>query len=215
VEAVLRAHYPRVCRIARALCGEEGAGKSAVKIVMNQSLGALPHWRNEIQAGNWFVHHVVLKSRELAPPPQAVHEDSLLRRLVRPSPEYVAFLRAFRSLPAQQREAFVLFRGEKLGQREVAVAMDCSTAASANHLAAANAALATIAADTFDERADALLRVYGSLTPPDELIVGDISIVARRIGWRKFLKVMDRVLALAILAALAWMVWRISKMIVI
>lgn len=93
--------------------------------------------------------------------------------------------------------------------------MDCSTVAAANHFAAANQALATIAPDTFDDRANALMRVYASLTPPDELIVGNVGVVTRRIAWRKFLKFMDRLLALAILAALAWIVWRISRMIVI
>ena len=58
-------------------------------------------------------------------------------------------------------------------------------------------------------------RVYASLTPPDELIVGDVGIVARRIGWRKFLKNMERLLALLILVAIAWIIWRISRMIVI
>jgi DNA-directed RNA polymerase specialized sigma24 family protein len=211
----LRAHYPRVCRIAYALCGDDDAAKLAVKIVMNQSLRALPNWRSEVKATNWFLHHTILKCRELAPPPQDVNRDPLLRRLIRPSPEYIAFLRAFRLLPPQQREAFVLFRGEKLDPRQAAVAMDCSTAAAANHLAAANQALTTIAADTFEDRANALMRVYASLTPPDELIVGDVGIVARRIGWRKFLKNMERLLALLILVAIAWIIWRISRMIVI
>jgi len=215
VEIVLRAHYPRVCRIAYALCGDDDAAKSAVRIVMNQSLRALPHWRNEVQAGNWFLHHTILKTRDLAPPPGAVRQDSLLRSLIRPSPEYMAFLLAFRHLPPQQREAFVLFRGERLETRQAAVSMDCSTAAAANHLAAADKALAAIAVDTFETRAGALLQVYASLTPPDDLVVGDIGVIARRLGWRKFLRTLERILALAILAAIAWIVWRISRMIVI
>jgi DNA-directed RNA polymerase specialized sigma24 family protein len=215
VELVLRAHYPRVCRVAYALCGDDDAARSAVKIVMNQSLRALPNWRNEAQAGNWFLHHTILKSRDLAPAPHDMHQDSLLRSLIRPSPEYLAFLRAFRHLPPQQREAFVLFRGERLEQRQAAVAMDCSTAAAANHLAAANKALAEIAVDTFEARADALMQVYASLTPPDDLIVGDVGAIARRLGRRKFLRFIERMLALAILAAIAWVVWRISRMVVI
>ncbi|MGD0463196.1 MAG: sigma-70 family RNA polymerase sigma factor [Tepidisphaeraceae bacterium] len=215
VEVLLRAYYPRVYRIAYALCGDDDAAKSAVKIVMNQSLRALSNWRNEVQAGNWFLHHTILKTRDLAPLPHDVRQDPLLRSLIRPSPEYLAFLRAFRHLPPQQREAFVLFRGERLETRQVAVAMDCSTAAAANHLAAANKALATIAVDTFETRAGALMQVYASLTPPDDLIVGDIGVIARRLGWRKFLRTMERILALAILAVIAWIIWRISRMIVI
>jgi DNA-directed RNA polymerase specialized sigma24 family protein len=210
----LRAHYPRVCRIAYALCGDDDAAKAAVKLVMTQSLRALPNWRNETQAGNWFLHHTILKSRDLAPPPYVVRQDSLLRSLIRPSPEYLAFLRAFRQLPPQQREAFVLFRGEKLEPRQAAVAMDCSTAAAATHLTAANSALSLIAVDTFETRAAALLQVYASLTPPDNLVVSDISAVSRKLSRRKFLRFMERILALAILAAVAWIIWRLSKMIV-
>ncbi len=182
---------------------------------MNQSLKSLPNWRNEVQAGNWFLHHTILKTRELTPPPHDVGPDSLLRSLIRPSPEYTAFLRAFRHLPTQQREAFVLFRGEKLEPRQAGVAMDCSTAAANTHLIAANNALAAISVDTFETRAAALLQVYASLTPPDDLIVGDISVVSRRIGRRKFLRFLERVLALVILAAVAWIIWRLSKMIII
>jgi hypothetical protein len=151
----------------------------------------------------------------MTPPPHAVRQDSLLRPLIRPSPEYVAFLRAFRNLPQQQREAFVLFRGEKLEPRQVGVAMDCSTAAAINHLAAADKALAAIAVDTFEARAGALLQVYVSLTPPDDLIVGDVGVIARRLGRRKLARVLDRSLAVAILIAVAWIVWRLSKMIII
>lgn len=215
VEAVLRTHYQQVCRLAYGLCGDDDAGKLAVKIVMRQCLAAMPRWRNETQASNWFLHHVILKTRDLAPPPQALRQDSLLRRLVLPSPEYIAFLRAFRQLPPQQREAFILFRGEKLNPRPAAVAMDCSTSAASNHLMAANRALAAIAGDGFEQRSTALLNVYNSLNAADDLVVGDINVVVRRIGRRKFLKAMDRLLALAILAALAWIIWRISKMIVI
>ena len=132
VELLLRAHYRRVYRIACALCGDDDAGKSIVKTVMNQSLRALPHWRGEAQATNWFLHHTILRTREFVPWPNQAGSDPLLRRLIHPSPQYVAFLRAVRNLPPQQREAFLLFRGEKLDTRQVAVAMDCSTTAAAN-----------------------------------------------------------------------------------
>jgi DNA-directed RNA polymerase specialized sigma24 family protein len=215
VEAVLRAHYPRVYRIAYALCGDEIAGKLVVKTVMNQSLRALLSWRSDAQAANWFLHHTILKSRELGPPPHYQGQDPLLRRLIRPSPDYIAFLRAFRLLPHQQREAFVLFRGERLDPRQGSVAMDCSTVAAGNHMAAADKALAAIAADTFEARADALLRVYVSLTPPEELIVGDVSVLARPVSRRRFFRTMNRIFTPFVLAFIAWIIWRISRMIVI
>ena len=75
--------------------------------------------------------------------------------------------------------------------------------------------LAAIAVDTFETRAGALMQVYASLTPPEDLIVGDIGVIGRRLGWRKLLRFMERILALAILAAVAWIIWRLSRMIVI
>ena len=215
VETVLRAHYPRVCRIALALCGREAGGKEAVGTVMRQSLRTLPWWSNENEASNWFLHHTILTSRELAGPTPDASEDCLVLGLKTPPPEHIAFVKALRLLPAQQREAFLLLRAEHLDPRQAAVAMDCSTGAAANHLIAANKTLSAIAADTFDARVAELVRVYASLTPPVDLIVGDIGRIARQLRRRRLAKMFRRVFLLAIIAAVAWTIWRLSKMIIV
>jgi len=215
VEIVLRAHYPRVCRIALALCGREDEAKAAVKTVMRQSLQALPWWSNAAEAAGWFFHHTVLTTRELASnKPPDPSEDCLVRTLSNPPPQHVAFVKALRLLPAQQREAFLLFRGEHLDPRQTAVAMDCSTGAAANHHIAANRALTAIAGDTFDARVAELVRVYATLTPPEDLTVGDVGSIAHQLRWRRMLRFLRRFLILAILAAIAWMIWQLSRMIV-
>ena len=106
VETVLRVYYPRVCRIAFALCGRESNGKEVAGTVMRQSLRTLPWWSNETEAANWFLHHTVLKSRELSGPMPDASEDCLVLTLKTPLAEHIAFVKALRNLPPQQREAF-------------------------------------------------------------------------------------------------------------
>ena len=93
--------------------------------------------------------------------------------------------------------------------------MDCSTGAAANHLIAATRALSEITANTFDARVEELVRVYASLTPPVDLVVGDIGRIARQLRRRGIGKIIRRILTLAILAAIAWTIWRLSRMIII
>jgi DNA-directed RNA polymerase specialized sigma24 family protein len=218
VEELLRAHYPQVCRIAMGVCGREAAGLKAARRVMSQSLRMLPNWKNVTEAGNWFLHHTVLAAREAGsqnPVDAPDLHDCLVEHVDRPSTEYLAFIRALRNLQPQQAEAFLLSRGEKLEPRQIAVAMDCSTAAAANHLIAANKTLASIAVPTFDAQAAALARVYASLTPPERLIVGDISTVARRLSRRRLRGLIRNTITLLLLVAIAWIIWRLSRMIVI
>lgn len=197
-----------------AVCGRETTGHKAAKTVMGQSLRMLPTWESAVEAGNWFLHHTVLAARDAGAGDES-GRDCLVERVDRPSPEYLAFVRAFRNLEPQQREAFLLFRGERLEPRQIAVAMDCSTAAAANHLIAANKTLAAIAAQRFDVQSAALARVYASLTPPENVIIGDVSAVARRLARRRWGSFIKKILALAVVLAIAWGIWRLAKMIVI
>jgi DNA-directed RNA polymerase specialized sigma24 family protein len=215
IATVLRAHYSRVYRMAMALCGREANGRKAVVTVMQQSLRTLPWWSNEAEAANWFLHHTVLVSRELAGLTPDASEDCLVLTLKTPPAEHIAFVKALRLLPQQQREAFLLFRGEHLDPRQAAVAMDCSTGAAANHLIAATKCLSEIAANTFDARVAELVRVYATLTPTSDLVIGDVSRIARQIRHRRFLKIFRQALLLALLAAVAWTIWKLSKMIVL
>ena len=69
------------------------------------------------------------------------NQDPLVARASFADPAYTAFVRAVRGLPEQQAEAYLLYHGERLNERLLGVAMDCSAAAAANHLQAATDAL--------------------------------------------------------------------------
>jgi DNA-directed RNA polymerase specialized sigma24 family protein len=215
VETVLRTYYPRVCRIALALCGRKDQGQEVAQTVMQQSLRTLPWWSNQTQATNWFLHHTVLTSREISNSVPDASEDCLVLTLKTPSPEHIAFVRALRHLPAQQREAFLLLRAEHLDPRQGAVAMDCSTGAAANHLIAATKSLSAIAANTFDERVAELVRVYASLTPTEDLVVADVGRIARRLSARRFTRVIRQLFLLAVLGAVGWVIWRLWHMVIL
>ncbi len=215
VESLVRAHYPRVCRIALAMCGREDVGRATVRTVLRQSLKILPSWRNAGDASNWFLHHTILSARDKGRRPIEAPGDCLVQRFNHPTTEYIAFVRALRHLDPQQQEAFMLARGEQLDNRHVAVAMDCSMAAAANHLAAATKSLSAIAGDVFELQATALAGVYASLTPPEEMILDDVSAMGERVSRRKAKYMITTLLQLAFLAALAWIIWRLSKMIII
>jgi hypothetical protein len=97
----------------------------------------------------------------------------------------------------------------------MAVAMDCSTAAAANHLLAANRTLSEIAANGFDVCIATLTRIYASFTPPENLIVGDITAISRKLGRRRIRRAVLFILVLAVLGITGWAVWQLSRMIVI
>jgi len=181
---------------------------------MQQSVRMLPNWQRTEQADNWFLHHTVLAARQQSSRVISEERDCLAQRAESPATEYLAFLRVLRHLPQQQREAVVLSRGEKLDIRQIAIAMDCSTTAVANHLIAANKTLSSLTGDSFAPQAETFSRVYACLTPPEPLIVGDIGAVCRRLMRRRLLKMAVRLSGVAVLAAMAWMIWRISRIIV-
>lgn len=147
VEAVLADSYPAVCRMSRALTGREGAARQLMSAVLKRSLRVLPSWRAGASPENWFYHHTVIAARQ-APgaPPDAAH-DLLVAAAGEAPREYIAFISALRKLPLQQREAFILHHGERLNERLLGVAMDCSAGAAAAHLNAAADSLNAIAGD--------------------------------------------------------------------
>jgi DNA-directed RNA polymerase specialized sigma24 family protein len=215
IETILRVHYPRVCRIAMAICGREKQGKQSIRTVMRQSIKPIRFWNSEGEAANWFLHHTILVSREHVGGTPNAREDCLVQTLSTPSPEHTAFVRALRLLPHQQREAFLLFRGEHLDPRRVGVAMDCSTGAADTHRLAAEKAMTEVAGETFEERSAELVRVYATLTPPEELIVGDVAAICGRVRNTKLARAIRLIFQLIILGAIIWFVWQISRMIVI
>src|SRR5688572_15823413 len=143
--------YPAVVRIAKALAGRDDVADGVVRFVMLRASRMIPTWRDETAAERWFLHHTVLTARRAA-----AHEPSPKHDLLvappspadPPTPAYVAFVRAVRQLPVQQREAFLLHAGERFNPRYLGVAMDCSTQAAQAHLDAATAALRTVVGTT-------------------------------------------------------------------
>src|SRR5450432_585035 len=159
--------------MAAGLTGREDVTRGVVRWVMKRSFRALPSWRNDAAPTRWFAHHTVLTARRSAKHQPEINNDLLLNGVPN-NPAYAAFIRALRSLPIQQREAFILTYGEKIDIRAVAVAMDCSTAACANHLNAATDRLRELAPDRFESQTRLLNTAYQTLNPSEEISLGQI-----------------------------------------
>src|SRR5690606_4155998 len=144
VERLLGTYYPTVHRLAWALTGREEAGRKVERTIMRRGLDRMQGWRSADQPARWFHHHTVLLTRRFASLDPTRADEVVVRTAGNPSPQYVAFVRALRKLAHQPREAILLAHAEKLNPRELAVAMDCSTEAAANHLANARRELAAV-----------------------------------------------------------------------
>ena len=243
MEELLADVYPAVYRMAHALTGKPGAGRQVVHDVIRRSLRVLPKWRTGVVPENWFYHHTLLSSREFRANPPDPRQDLLVTAAKGPaaapvntasgeigfaevSPDdasYVAFVRALRNLPPQQAEAFILHHAEKFNERLLGVAMDCSTAAAANHLRGATEALSAVSGESFARFGQALAavsgaginvltatleRAYHALTPPPTAVAP----VARRYVSRSLrprrLRRLFRLALLLILIAGGYFAWR-------
>jgi DNA-directed RNA polymerase specialized sigma24 family protein len=213
LERLLSEGYAPGRRIADALSGDARVGAAVADILMRRCVRLLPRWHDISNAENWFYHHAVLTTRSANFPPPA---DPLADPLVAHGPaddaEYVAFVRAMRKLPVQQREAFILHHGERLNARMLAVAMDCSTQAAATHLNAANDAMKTIAAARIDSLTSLLTRAYADLrdSEPDYLPVVRVHVreARRRVWLRRLMRVAVVALLVAAGACALWLVRR-------
>ena len=105
--------------------------------VLRRSLRVVPRGDAGLVPENWYYHHTLITARESTHPPE-LREDVLFKQANTEDPAYLAFVRAIRSLPRQQAEAFLLHHGEKLNTRLLGVSMDCSQGAASDHLNAAN-----------------------------------------------------------------------------
>src|SRR5438067_940463 len=123
VELLLSVHYPLVFRIAHALAGRRDVAGGVMKFVLNRSLNVLARWVHPADVSRWFAHHIVLTVRRAEKYPPDAHNDVLVinqSAAQKPDPAYVAFVRALRALPYQQREAFLLYHGEAFDIRAMA-----------------------------------------------------------------------------------------------
>src|SRR5438105_660392 len=109
VELLLTIHYPTIHRIAHALTGRRDVASGVIKFVLYRSIAVLPRWDDPSDVTRWFAHHIVLTARRAEKYPPDAHNDVLIKDLnLKPEPPYIAFVRTLRSLPYQQREAFLL-----------------------------------------------------------------------------------------------------------
>jgi DNA-directed RNA polymerase specialized sigma24 family protein len=208
--ALLAEAYPSAVRMARALTGNAGEADRVVDFVLTRGAKLLPAWRRGTMTQNWFYHHTLLAARERTaarrgPGPL---EDLLVAEATDAGPDYVAFVRALRSLPGQQCEAFILSQGEKLNPRFLGVTMDCSSAAAENHLNAATATLTAIAGNSLGSFRATLSQAYARLGPPAESVATAVEAYARSytrpLRLRRLVK---RVILLVTLLVLAWAAW--------
>jgi DNA-directed RNA polymerase specialized sigma24 family protein len=200
---LVAAHHPRISRIAIGICGHEKLGRATVRKVLKQSLRFMPGWETALAAEKWFFHYTILVAREKAGERVNPKHDCLVRRVDRPTTQYVAFVRAIRSLDPRQAEALMLALGERLELRQAAMAMDSSTTAVSTHMEQANKLLTPIAGREFDPLFSTLARVYASLTPPRQTIEADLAMVRRRLTWRQIRRTVMFLLTLALLGAIA------------
>ncbi len=199
----------RVQRMALGLTGRDDVGKSVVQYVLRRGLRAIDSWLDDGEPERWCQHHTVLIARRAAKHPPDVSHDTLIRHAQTENAYYAAFIRALRTLPGQQREAFILTHGEQMDLRNLAVSMDCSTEAASNHLKQASGTLSKLAGTYFPTFTAQLTQTYRSLTPSDDLILTDVRWNARRHVWPRriyrWLKILGIAVALALLGVVCWM----------
>ena len=193
--AVLGEHWPAAYRLAVGLCGRADAAAAVAARVLDRAVGTAPRWASAEQAARWFTRYTVLTARPL------------LRAGAESDDPGLAWLGP---LPPQQREAVVLVHGLGLDLYRTAAAMDCSSRAAANHLAAA---MDRVRRDggTPDAWAAALPARLAAIVPPAAVVAADVDRVVRR-RWRR--TAVRRGVAAAVLMAIAWAGWRLWHVLV-
>ena len=153
---------------------------------MSRSGAASNRWETAAEADRWFIHYTVLQTREHHTATSI--NDALLEQAG--TPQAAAIVSAIRQLPVQQREAFLLHHGEQLELRQLATAMDCSSAATANHLTSALTTLRSLCAGQLDEFTRQLPAMMQQLTPTDQQAEFQIRrILSRRQRWVWFRRI--------------------------
>jgi DNA-directed RNA polymerase specialized sigma24 family protein len=209
VEAMLSEFYPLVSRVTLALVGREDVGGGVVRYVMKRSLHVLPKWAHAGDPLRWYSHHAIISTRRASR--HRAHPGSDTLGGPQPQPKYMAYVRALRDLPYQQREALVLHDCEGLDLRQTAVAMDCSTEAAGNHLTAGREQMRMIAGPDYERLAAALKRTYQGLTPPEELRIPSVRKYIRRYLWpRRIKRLIAVVVIVGVLAGIYWVACKLG-----
>jgi DNA-directed RNA polymerase specialized sigma24 family protein len=178
IREVFRAIHPGVHRISRMLAGEEDRANQIVADVFRNSLRVLSQWSSWGDPETWFYHQAVQAARRICQGRPASSDDLLLSILPpeKRSAAYTAFVRGIRRLPQQQIEAFLLHHGERLNERLLGVAMDCSTQAAHTHLAAADAEMQPLAGADWAVLEATLTQACRALSPP----LGETDLIVHR-----------------------------------
>ena len=213
VERIVASVYPGVYRVAHGLLGREDAAAGVIRYIVTRSLSLLPSWRDEDEAKRWFMHHAVLTARRAVRHEASGADDALVRSAAAvpggADAPYVAFVRALRGLPQQQKEAIVLHLGEHLNERYLAVAMDCSTHAAETHLAAGMKQLESMAGDPFGPVSKKLSAAYSSLGPGEQAVAPVVRKIVGRVLWpRRLKRLVTWIVILAMLCGLGSAAWR-------
>jgi DNA-directed RNA polymerase specialized sigma24 family protein len=232
VLTLLRQSHARIYRISLALCGDRASAEAVVEKVLRMSGKISPRWETDEDARRWFMHYTVLScratnaenkntgselprgARPTAEPPgsssylsSGVTGNEALLSLVT-HPDSIAILRAIRQLPTQQREAFLLHHGEEMDLRQMATAMDCSSAAAANHLVGAVKSLKElhlVGIGEFTARLPALLR---QLVPQDDALDAHLqNLIAKRWRRNRIWRIIIWVAWIILLSSIAFSLW--------
>lgn len=167
IRAVLVEVYPGTHRIAHALAGEESRASTVLNNVFRNAMRVLSQWNSWADPETWFFHQTVQAARRECQGRPASDEDLLLTALPieqRTAP-FAAFVRGIRRLPQQQIEAFILHYGQRLNERLIGVAMDCSTQAAQTHLRAAETAMRPLAGEDWEALTAMLFTACSRLSP--------------------------------------------------
>lgn len=210
---LLAMHYPQVWRMAVNLTGRETLGREVAKNIMRQSLAAAEAWEHEDAPTRWFRHHTVLAARDAAPADPPADDVLIVHGPV--DPAYAAFARAVRSLPQQQREAFLLNHGEDFDLRQIGIAMDCSVEAAAVHLRHATLALQALAAEGFGGFVQSLRAAYSASAPDQALALPYARKLIRPGFWSLLLAIVGWIVLLSIIAAISYALWWLWPRIVV
>jgi len=207
VEALFAGVFPSVVRMARGLCGREDVAEGVVRFVMVRAAAILPKWRDATAAERWFLHHTVLTARRAVSHEPTAKGDLLATGSA--DARYLAFVRALRQLPFQQREAVTLHYGEKFNPRYLAVAMDCSTGAAQTHLDAGVTALRMVAGNDFQALIDHAAAAYNHLGPAPDAVMPSVGRWVRK-GLRphRLRRLARRAVIVLLLLGLAFAAWK-------
>jgi DNA-directed RNA polymerase specialized sigma24 family protein len=206
VEQLLAQHYPAVWRMAVGLTGREDVARGVVHFLYSRALRILPKWKIDSAPQQWFLHHTVLTARRTQKHQPRADEDALVGK--QPDAAYVAFVKALRSLPQQQKEAFILHYGEQLQARSLGIAMDCSTEAAQNHLKAAEEAIRPIGGDAYVPMVGKLREIYQATTPDESIILPRV-----RAEYSRFIlpRRIRRLIVIIAAIAIASLVWKFRR----